>query len=75
LAQQVDPEGPTINRFTNSLFGGGRLVLTPFAGRCRGGGPGGGLKVVTTLFPLSDWAQEIGGERANVSLLLPPGGG
>jgi zinc transport system substrate-binding protein len=31
------------------------------------------LKVVTTLFPLYDFARSVGGERADVSLLLPPG--
>ena len=31
------------------------------------------LTVVTTLFPLYDFAKNIGGEFANVSLLLPPG--
>ena len=31
------------------------------------------LQVVTTLFPLYDFAKRIGGEKAQVSLLLPPG--
>jgi zinc transport system substrate-binding protein len=31
------------------------------------------LTVVTTLFPLYDFARAIGGDRADVSLLLPPG--
>jgi zinc transport system substrate-binding protein len=31
------------------------------------------LTVVTTLFPLYDFARTIGGDRANVTLLLPPG--
>ncbi len=31
------------------------------------------LKVVTTLFPLYDFARQVGGEKAAVSLLLPPG--
>lgn len=31
------------------------------------------LKVVTTLFPLYDFAKNIGGQYADVSLLLPPG--
>ena len=33
----------------------------------------GKLQVVTTLFPLHDFAKRIGGEKAQVSLLLPPG--
>jgi len=32
-----------------------------------------GLSAVTTLFPLKEFAQSIGGERVTVSLLLPPG--
>jgi zinc transport system substrate-binding protein len=31
------------------------------------------LKVVATIFPLYDFARTVGGERADVSLLLPPG--
>ena len=33
----------------------------------------GRLVVVTTLFPLYDFARSIGGDKAEVSLLLPPG--
>ena len=33
----------------------------------------GKLQVVTTLFPLYDWAKVVGGERVDVTLLLPPG--
>jgi len=35
--------------------------------------PSGKLQVVTTLFPLYDFAKRIGGDKAQVSLLLPPG--
>lgn len=31
------------------------------------------LQVVTTLFPLFDFARIIGGDRADVTMLLPPG--
>jgi len=31
------------------------------------------LKVITTLFPIYDMAQNIGADKAEVSLLLPPG--
>lgn len=34
---------------------------------------GHGLRVVTTLYPLYDFARAIGGDRAEVTLLLPPG--
>ncbi|MEN6383876.1 MAG: zinc ABC transporter substrate-binding protein [Phycisphaerales bacterium] len=33
----------------------------------------GKITVVTTLFPLYDFAKHIGGEKVDVSLLLPPG--
>lgn len=36
-------------------------------------GPRKKLTVVTTLFPLYDFARAVGGERADVTLLLPPG--
>lgn len=32
-----------------------------------------GLQVVATLFPLYDFARNIGGDKAHVTLLLPPG--
>lgn len=32
-----------------------------------------GLQVVTTLFPLYDFARIVGGAKAHVTLLLPPG--
>ena len=35
-------------------------------------GPGK-LRVVTTLFPIYDFARNVGGDLAEVSLLLPPG--
>jgi zinc transport system substrate-binding protein len=34
---------------------------------------GTGVQVVTTLFPLYDFARNVGGEKAHVTLLLPPG--
>jgi zinc transport system substrate-binding protein len=33
----------------------------------------GRISVVTTLFPIYDFARQIGGQKANVTLLLPPG--
>jgi len=33
----------------------------------------GKLQVISSLFPLYDFAKNIGGDRADVSLLLPPG--
>ncbi|MFO0754786.1 MAG: zinc ABC transporter substrate-binding protein [Thermodesulfovibrionales bacterium] len=41
-------------------------------GRSRGG-EAEGLRVVASLFPLYDFARNVGGEQAQVSLLLPPG--
>ncbi|MEA5152343.1 MAG: metal ABC transporter substrate-binding protein [Oscillospiraceae bacterium] len=34
---------------------------------------GDGLEIVATLFPAYDFARNIAGERANVTLLVPPG--
>lgn len=36
--------------------------------------PTGQLKVVATIFPAYDFARQIGGERVQVQMLLPPGG-
>lgn len=36
-------------------------------------GDGGKLKVITTLFPQFDFVREIGKDKVDVSLLLPPG--
>lgn len=36
-------------------------------------GEGGKLKVITTLFPQFDFVREIGKDKVDVSLLLPPG--
>ena len=36
-------------------------------------GQSGKLQVVTTLFPLYDFARSIGGQKAEVAMLLPPG--
>jgi zinc transport system substrate-binding protein len=33
----------------------------------------GKLQVITTLFPLYDFSRQVGGDKADVSLLLPPG--
>ena len=50
------------------------LALLLFAPGCRRHEqPNGKLQVVTTLFPLYDFAKRIGGDQAQVSLLLPPG--
>lgn len=35
--------------------------------------PQSGLDIVTTVFPAYDFARQIAGERAQVTLLLPPG--
>lgn len=31
------------------------------------------VRVVTTIFPLTDWARAVGGDRVEVTQLLPPG--
>lgn len=56
------------------------LTLSLLLAGCSRGGGGGSrgegeqkLRVVASLFPLYDFARQIGGERAEVALLLPPG--
>jgi zinc transport system substrate-binding protein len=47
------------------------VLITPACRKTEHGN--GKLQVVTTLFPLYDFAKRIGGDQAQVSLLLPPG--
>ncbi|WP_026842110.1 metal ABC transporter substrate-binding protein [Citrifermentans bremense] len=50
------------------------LLMALIASGCsRPEGKSDKLQVVTTLFPLYDFAKKIGGEKAQVTLLLPPG--
>jgi zinc transport system substrate-binding protein len=48
-------------------------LLTSCQSKQEKAGPGKPLLVVTSLFPLFDFARNIGQDRADVSLLLPPG--
>lgn len=50
------------------------LMVLPL-GACTQKGPetGGKIQVVTTLFPLYDFTRIVGGDKVDVSLLLPPG--
>lgn len=49
------------------------VFLAVMAAGCKSAGHGHKISVVTTLFPLYDFVREIGRERVDVSLLLPPG--
>jgi len=53
------------------------LLLPPTVFSCqkRNSGLSGGkaIKVVTTLFPVYDFAKHVGGKQVRVELLLPPG--
>jgi zinc transport system substrate-binding protein len=52
------------------------IALCIVALSCQGkeaGTPSGKLVVVATLFPLYDFAKNVAGSRADISLLLPPG--
>jgi zinc transport system substrate-binding protein len=49
------------------------VLLTACPAKQEKAGPDKRLQVVTSLFPLYDFAWNIGRERADVSLLLPPG--
>lgn len=58
------------------LFSCAVLIMLAVCGCSdKGSAPHGkkGLTVVTTLFPLYDFARNIAGDRADVTLLLPPG--
>ncbi|MEI7579914.1 MAG: zinc ABC transporter substrate-binding protein [bacterium] len=44
-----------------------------FAGNASKKNESSQLQVVTTLFPLYDFVREVGGDKVNVTLLLPPG--
>lgn len=49
------------------------LLLIPAVSQQHAGSPR--LKVVASVFPLMEFAKAVGGEIADVSLLLPPGAG
>ena len=49
------------------------LIVLPSCARKDAGGGKQRLSVVTTLFPLYDFAREIGEDKVDVTLLLPPG--
>ncbi len=48
------------------------FVIVTFAG-CGRAGEEKGIKVTTTIFPLYDFAREVGGDRVSVKMMLPPG--
>ena len=50
------------------------LVLFSFLGACQQleDESDGKLKVIATIFPIYDFARNIGGDRVNVTMLLPP---
>jgi zinc transport system substrate-binding protein len=52
---------------------GGVIALTQSQGADRKTNDTGKIKITTTLFPLYDMAKNIGGDKAAVSLLMPPG--
>lgn len=54
------------------------LILAFCAAGCRGRdeakpGAAGKLRVVTTIFPVYEFARNLAGDRAEVTMLLPPG--
>jgi zinc transport system substrate-binding protein len=55
---------------TSAILGYAVSQFTAVPGTAAGGGRPT-LKVLATIFPLADWAREVGGDRANVSLLVP----
>lgn len=54
------------------------LVLAALASGCRkteekGAGGSGKLRIVATIFPVYEFARAVAGDKAEVTLLLPPG--
>src|SRR5512136_2429593 len=49
------------------LLAAGALGATP--------APGAKIRILSTVFPLREFAAAVAGDRAEVSLLLPPGAG
>lgn len=65
------PGPPVTRRWTTPCFLAALLffagVLPPVPARAAV------LQVVTTVFPLYDMARQVGGEKAHVAMLMPPG--
>lgn len=55
------------------LFFALTLTILPACPKMNSSHDDGKLKVVTTLFPLYDFARTVGGDAVEISLLLPPG--
>jgi zinc transport system substrate-binding protein len=49
------------------------IVLSLFLSGCMEQQTNEGLTIVTTIYPLSEFAKEVGGDKVKVSMLLPPG--
>lgn len=49
------------------------LLVTGGCHRQEQAAPGGKLTIITTLFPLYDFAKQLGKDKVAVTLLLPPG--
>ncbi len=71
---QYQGDGP-VKRYIILLCCVALIMFASSACTDRGSAPSGQkrLTVVTTLFPLYDFARNIAGNRADVTLLLPPG--
>jgi zinc transport system substrate-binding protein len=55
----------------------GLIVLTAFLCGCisQDGGSGSGhVKAITTIAPLGEFVKAVGGDKVNVTILVPPGG-
>lgn len=52
---------------------GGMIALSQIKGTKQKNIDAGKIKITTTLFPLYDMAKNIGADKADVSLLVPPG--
>jgi zinc transport system substrate-binding protein len=56
-----------------AAIAGGLIALTLIKGTNQRNTDAGKIKITTTLFPLYDMAKNIGADKADISLLVPPG--
>lgn len=71
ISRSVTYEEMTMKRGFDRILGVLIVVVILFA--CAAGWCAPRLVVVTSIFPLQEFARAVGGERVAVSLLLPPG--
>ncbi|MGA1796067.1 MAG: metal ABC transporter solute-binding protein, Zn/Mn family [bacterium] len=71
ISRSITGEEMTMERGVGRILGA--LVMAVILFACAAGWCAPRLTVVTSIFPLQEFARAVGGERATVRLLLPPG--